>query len=199
MIPTRERAEAELLAAQERNPGKWVSHSRFTAQAAEAIAARCPGMNPEKAYICGLLHDIGRREGVYATRHGMDGYDYALQQGWDEVARVCLSHSYPAQDADMNVGKNDLTPDQERRLRAALAKMEYDDYDRLIILCDALAEAGGFCILEKRFVDVSMRYGIYPFILVRWERTLAYKVDFEKRMGCSVYTVLPGIEQCIYR
>ena len=39
------------------------------AEAAERIAARCPGMDREKAYVCGLLHDIDRREGVFALRH----------------------------------------------------------------------------------------------------------------------------------
>ena len=31
----------------------------------------------------------------------------------------------------------------------------YDDYDRLVQLCDALALPSGFCLLEKRFVDGS--------------------------------------------
>lgn len=32
-----------------------------------------------------------------AVRHVIDGYDYAMNQGWDEVARICLTHSYPTQ------------------------------------------------------------------------------------------------------
>ena len=39
-----------------------------------------------------------------------------------------------------------------------------DDYDRLIQICDALATDYGFVILEKRFVDVTRRYGISSFM-----------------------------------
>lgn len=36
-----------------------------------------------------------------AVRHVIDGYDYAMNQGWDEVARICLTPflSYPEADA----------------------------------------------------------------------------------------------------
>ena len=76
--------------------------------------------------------------------------------------------------------------------------MEYDDYDKLIIFCDALADAKGFCILEKRFVDTARRYGFYPFSLDRWNNTYKFKEYFEECMGKSIYTVLPEIEKCIY-
>ncbi len=68
MYPDRNTALAALAEAEERTPGAWGDHSRYTAEAAERIAARCPGMDRKKAYVCGLLHDIGRREGVFALR-----------------------------------------------------------------------------------------------------------------------------------
>ena len=36
----------------------------------------------------GLLHDIGRREGVTGMRHTLDGYRYLLEQGFDDVYSV---------------------------------------------------------------------------------------------------------------
>lgn len=78
-----------------------------------------------------------------------------------------------------------------------MEEIEYDDYDKLIILCDALADANGFCILEKRFVDTTRRYGIYPFTVERWNQTYQYKEYFEKMIGASIYTVLPDIYKCI--
>ena len=44
----------------------------------------------------------------------------------------------------------------------------YDDYDRLVQLCDSLALPSGFCLLEKRFVDVALRYGTPPVMAERW-------------------------------
>lgn len=198
MFPAPETARRELELAAQANPGLWVRHSQNTGEAARRIAARCPGMNSEKAYVCGLLHDIGRRTGVAAVRHIIDGYDYAMAQGWDEVARVCLTHSFPIQDIEADIGKKDITPQQYRFIQQFLEQVEYDEYDRLIILCDSLADANGFCILEKRLVDTTRRYGAFPFTVERWNRTFAIKEAFEARIGCSVYRLLPGIEACIF-
>ena len=198
MFPAPETARRELELAAQANPGLWVRHSQNTGEAARRIAARCPGMDSEKAYVCGLLHDIGRRTGVAAVRHISDGYDYAMAQGWDEVARVCLTHSFPIQDIEADIGKKDITPQQYRFIQQFLEQVEYDEYDRLIILCDSLADANGFCILEKRLVDTTRRYGAFPFTVERWNRTFAIKEAFEARIGCSVYRLLPGIEACIF-
>ena len=69
----------------------------------------------------------------------------------------------------------------------------YDDYDRLVQLCDALALPTGFCLLEKRFVDVALRYGTHPFTVARWKAVLDIKAYFEEMIGCSIYDLLPGV------
>lgn len=61
--PDLETARNMLAEAEERNPGPWGDHSRNVALAAKNIAECCPSLDPEKAYILGLLHDIGRRKG----------------------------------------------------------------------------------------------------------------------------------------
>lgn len=198
MFPDRREAKRELELSGRLNPGPWTEHSRYVAEAAERIAASC-GLDKEKAYVCGLLHDIGRRTGVAAVRHIIDGYDYAMSKGWDEVARVCLTHSYPVKDIDVDIGKRDITDEQYDFIQDYLNQLSYDDYDKLIILCDALAEAGGFCVLEKRFIDTSRRYGVYPFSVDRWNKTYEIKAEFEARIGKSIYFLLPGIEKSIYR
>lgn len=198
MYPDVQRAQSELALAGQMNPGPWTEHSRNVALAARRIAEACGGLDADRAFVCGLLHDIGRRTGVAAMRHIIDGYDYAAAQGWDAVARVCLTHSFPLQDIETDIGKKDITPAQYAFICRYLAGVEYDDYDRLIILCDALADANGFCILEKRFVDTTRRYGVFPFTVDRWNRTYAFKEDFERRIGRSIYTLLPHIEACIY-
>ena len=198
MFPNRETAIQELELAERLNPGPWVSHSYNAARAAEQIAAHCSTLDTEKAFVCGLLHDIGRRTGVAAVRHIIDGYDYAISKGWDEVARVCLTHSFPVKDIDADIGKKDIRDDQYAFIRKFLIGLDYDSYDKLIILCDALADSSGFCILEKRFVDTTRRYGIFPFTVDRWDQTYAFKSEFEEQIGRSIYTLLPGIENCIY-
>lgn len=191
MLPTIAQAEAELQTAYELNPGPWVDHSRNVGLAARNIARRVPGMDPVKAHILGLLHDIGRRVGIVSiSRHVAAGYEYALQQGWEEVARICMTHSYilMEQDIDLRSGDKD-----EQLIRDYLCACTPDDYDRLIQLCDSLATDFGFVILEKRFVDVARRYGIWSTTLARWNETFRIKEDFEARMGCSIYDLLPDI------
>lgn len=61
MFPNAEIALQELKRAGEFNPGPWVKHSANVAAAAKIIAG-ASGLNPEKAFVCGLLHDIGRRQ-----------------------------------------------------------------------------------------------------------------------------------------
>lgn len=197
MFPNAEIALQELKRAGEFNPGPWVKHSANVAAAAKIIAG-ASGLNPEKAFVCGLLHDIGRRTGVAAMRHIIDGYDYAAARGWNEVARICLTHSFPVKDIDADIGKKDITPAQYGFIRQFLNGIEYDDYDKLLILCDALADANGYCILEKRFVDTTRRYGIFAFTVDRWNKTFEIKSYFENKIGQSVYRLLPGIENCIY-
>lgn len=198
MYPNILQAQAALQEAGRMNPGPWTEHSRYVAQAAKSIA-EAVGLDGEKAYVCGLLHDIGRRNGVSAMRHVIDGYDYTMAQGWDEVARICLSHSFPVQDIEKDIARKDITPEQYAFIDQYLKTVEYDDYDRLIILCDSLAEAAGFCILEKRFVDTTRRYGVFPFTVERWNAVFDIRDELEKRAGQSIYRLLPGVENCLCR
>lgn len=198
MFPTKEIAMQELEIAGQMNPGPWTKHSYHVAMAAKLIAKQCEQLDSNKAFVCGLLHDIGRRTGIAAVRHIIDGYDYAMSQGWDEVARVCLTHSFPVKDIEADIGKKDITQSQYDFIDEYLKRLEYDDYDKLIILCDALADANGYCILEKRFIDTTRRYGIYPFSVERWNKTYEYKEYFEEMIGTSIYRLLPDIEKCIY-
>ena len=92
MIPTREEAERILKEAEQCNPGAWGEHSRVTAHCAEKIAKACEGMDPEKAYICGLLHDIGRKFGVKHLGHISDGWHYMLYKVYDKKKRICFSY-----------------------------------------------------------------------------------------------------------
>lgn len=198
MFPSKDTAINELEIAAKMNPGRWVKHSYSAAESAKLIADNCKCLDSEKAFVCGLLHDIGRRNGVSAFRHTIDGYDYSISKGWDEVARVCLTHSFPIKDIEADIAKKDVTKEQYDFVNKYLNNIEYDDYDKLIILCDSLADPNGFCILEKRFVDTTIRYGTHPFTVERWNKTYEYKEYFDKMVGKSVYELLPDIEKCIY-
>ena len=198
MIPTKEEALKELEIASKMNPGLWIEHSKNVARAAYNIASHCQDMDANKAYVLALLHDIGRRCGLYSVRHIIDGYSYAMEKGWAEVAKICLTYSYPIKDNSLEIGRVDITKEQFDFVKDYLNNIEYDDYDKLVILCDSLGNDKGFCILEKRFIDTASRYGIFPFSLDRWLETIKIKEYFDKKIKMNVYAVLPGIEQCVF-
>ena len=68
MEPNKETAEQALLEAEKSNPGPWADHSRYVAQACRNIAQHCAHLSAERAYVLGLLHDIGRYAGVSSER-----------------------------------------------------------------------------------------------------------------------------------
>ncbi len=198
MFPNREIAEKELEIAGQLNKGLWIEHSINVGLAAQMIAEKCSSLNPDKAYVVGILHDIGRRYGISARRHIIDGYKFVTEKGWDEVGRVCLTHSFPIPNFDKDIGKNDMSDEESEFVRKYLNDISYNDYDKLVILCDSLADANGFCMLEKRFVNTTRRYGAFPFTVERWNATFEIKEHFEEQMKCSIYDILPNIKESTF-
>ena len=185
--PDREEAHRLLTEAESCNPGPWGDHSRVAALCAERIA-QASGMDGEKAYVLGLLHDIGRKFGVYHIPHVYNGYHYMMELGYGEVARVCLTHSFSTPDFRTYIGKFDLEEEKLLEMKALLAGTVYDDYDRLIQLCDALAMAEGVVDIETRMLDVKRRYGNYP--QEKWDNNLWLKSYFEEKAGKNIYEIV---------
>lgn len=196
-IPSLGEARSMLTDAEKRNPGPWIQHSISVAKAAEAIAAHSPTLDPEIAFIFGIIHDIGRREGLTDMRHILDGYNFLAKQGFEDAARICLTHSFPIKDIHAVEGQDegqwDCSNLEFEFIQDYLARIEYNEYDKLIQLCDALALPAGYCLMEKRFVDVAFRHGTNEYTLLRWKAYLQLKNDFEKGLGTSLYNFLPGV------
>ena len=188
MLPTREQAERLLEDAERCNPGPWGNHSRTTAHCAEKIAQACCGMDMDKAYIFGLLHDIGRKFGVRHLGHVSDGYTYMMELGYDEVAKICLSHSFNNKVLNEYIGKHDTSAEETLLIESELKKINFDEYDKLIQLCDALAGAGNVLDVEERMEDVKQRYGFYP--QAKWNKNLDLKKYFEEKAGMDIYSLV---------
>ncbi len=123
MLPTRSEAERLLEEAEKCNPGPWGNHSRVAAHCAGKIAMACEGLDPEKAYILGLLHDIGRKFGVRHLGHVSDGYSYMMSLGYDEAARICLTHSFNNKRIDEYIGRADTSEEEYELIVTELGKI----------------------------------------------------------------------------
>ncbi|MBR5961685.1 MAG: HD domain-containing protein [Clostridia bacterium] len=181
-----DRAEAEKLLAEAElcNPGPWGNHSRTAAHCAEKIALYA-GLCPEKAYVLGLLHDIGRKFGVRHIGHVSDGYTYMMNLDYPDAARICLTHSFNEMKLEGYIGKIDTSEEETSLIRSKLSEIVPDDYDRLIQLCDAISGAEGVMDIVDRMSDVKRRYGMYD--QGKWDRNLELKAYFEGKMQRDLY------------
>lgn len=190
---TIQQANEQLQTAYQKNPGPWVEHSRSVAENARRIAEHTDCIDPDTAYTMGLLHDIGRAAGVSGIRHIFDGYDRMNELGQPTIARICLTHPFPLKNIRAFQGSFDCSEQQLAFLQRFLDSCSYDNYDRLIQLCDALSLPSGACILEKRLVDVALRHGINDLSLEKWSAFLQLKQHFDRLCRCNLYTLLPNM------
>lgn len=195
---TPKEAEKELELGAGLMPGPWVQHSKSVAVNARMIAEHTDCMDSERAYSMGLMHDIGRREGVKAIMHIIDGYRYMTKLHQPEIARICLTHSFPIQNINTFIGKYDCSEEEKNFLDHYLSAVVYDDYDRLIQLYDAISLPNGACIMEKRLVDVALRHGLPSFTLDKWKAFMNLKKYFDELCHCNIYSLLPNVMENSY-
>ena len=168
-------------------------HNAMVALCAEMIASKLPDIDGQKAYILGLLHDFGKL--VYDDEfsdkfHGIEGCRFFLEKGWDEPARICLTHSFP----DKNIKYSEYPGYSARELRKCkmlLAKIDYDDYDRLIQLCDMLVVGINFTNVKERINFIRNNYKL-PLIALKkkYRQALKLKRYFDEKCGCDIYKLL---------
>ncbi|WP_420596810.1 HD domain-containing protein [Deinococcus sp.] len=202
MFPTLAEAERLLLDAETLNPGAWAAHSRYVAKAARRIAERHPTLDPDRAEVLGLLHDIGRRTGPNRDRHIIDGYDFLMAQGYPDAARIALTHSFVIPEMDTLQGAWDGTPPERERLTDLIdevAKRPMTEEDRLLQLCDMLGLHDGFCTLHERLLDIALRYSVNARTPDKWQAQLQLKTDFDAACGVNVYALLPGLTERLLR
>lgn len=163
-------------------------HIFNVAKIAENIAKKTDGaLDPDTAYVLGLLHDIGRIKDETVTKvpHGIEGYNYLKDNGYPDIAPICITHcfinkefklsDYPAYDANLLCGV-------QRYLRT----IKYNDYDRLIQLADLFSRGKEIMSIQQRldrnksFYHIeNMSYDKNAFAL-RDYMNHKYKINVEK-------------------
>lgn len=184
----REIAENFLLEAKRTNDGAWIQHSFYVAKLAEKIAGKA-GMDSEKAYIIGLLHDIGRKNGDMQARHAIEGYKILSDIGFDDGAKICLTHTFQYKDVEAIYDTWDCSTEEKQFIKEYLSVAVFDDYDKLIQLCDALSLANGYCYAEKKMINSVIKFGFKDTTISKWEAILSLKEYFDKKTGVDVYSL----------
>jgi len=52
--------------------------------------------------------------------------------------------------------------------------------------------------VEKRLVDVALRYDSNPLTLRKWQAICSIEREFSAAHGTSIYAVLPGVVENLY-
>ncbi len=167
-----------------------VHHYIDVSRCAEKIASHC-GLDSHKAKILGLFHDYGEyiERTVPGTFHGTAGYDEMMKLGYDEIARVCLTHSF---------WKGTFAPEhfvydkkEIERAKELISKMELDDYDYLIQLSDMLCCHRKFVRLEERIDYIIKKYNRDPKESEGMKKAAEkLKKRFDKLCGQDIYELL---------
>lgn len=111
---------------------------------------------------------------------------------YDEVARICLTHSFNTHCIDDYIGNIDVSKLDFNEFKEKLEVINFDDYDRLIQLCDSLCGTE-IMNMEDRMNDVKKRYGNYP--KNKRIANLELKSYFEKLSKENIYVIVSNNEK----
>lgn len=127
-------------------------HIYNVAKIAEKIAEKTNGaLNPNTAYVLGLLHDIGRIKDETVTKvpHSIEGYNYLHQKGHGDIAAICLTHCF----IDKNIQRPDyptFSDEQFYQTKNFLRSIKYNDYDHLIQIADLFSRGREIMSIRQR-------------------------------------------------
>ena len=171
---------------------EYIFHTQGVAFASRAIAGNIKGLNPETAYICGLLHDYGKKynEKKIGQFHGLVGYKELMSLGWERPARTCLTHTFP----EKNIILDDYPSYPQKDLLEAqkiLNDVVFDEYDRIVQFADRLFEGLSMIPFEERAKAIGKRYGLKQDIVQKLINTgQALKEELSGLCEKDVYEIL---------
>lgn len=176
-----------------REAGTWYkfhNHVYGVGYLAQKMADVLENVDSDKAWILGVMHDAGKIHERFERRfHGLIGYDFFKDRDFD-IARISLTHSFhfnripPYEKVErMFFGEKD---DYEF-VKDFLEQHSANEYDKLIQMCDSLANCSGFVTLEQRGEEFAQRYKMpVPGYMLKGAYQL--KDYFDKRLGRNVYS-----------
>lgn len=163
----------------------YVTHSKYVGDLA-ALIADAIGEDGEYAAVLGYLHDIGRK--IDSDNHIYAGYKYLTENGFEEYACICLTHSFLNNDIEC-ICACFLPEDSEGYdiVKEFVETHEYTVYDKIIQVCDLLCVHTGATTIEERLNDIESRRGTHYKSQYHRQSALAQKAELERLIGHSIY------------
>ena len=175
---------------------RWINHSICVGDTA-GIIAKAMHLDEDFAKTLGYIHDIGKIYGYHgdgALTHGIKGYEYIKNLGYDEeYASICITHSYLNNDIDCLSGDrsnpNGIAYSFQKEY---VESHKYTDYDKLINLCDLMCSQN-VLTMEKRLIELIVRHGTFETTPYHITEALKLKEYFDNKLGYNLYDLFPGI------
>lgn len=165
-----------------------LKHITAVARAAEGIAGAC-GMDTDKAYALGLMHDIGKYKGDFTMEHVYNGYEFLTRNNFVAAAKVAMTHTFYNMETDGEKLFSEFKEvEHEITVREFLAEAELDDWDRLIQLADNMGTVWGVTTIEERFCDILTRHKM-PDAQANLLALYELKHYFDQKAGRNIYGV----------
>ncbi len=178
-IPNKDKVRNMLDTAFKKNPGDWIIHSHIIGKTSEKIAKEI-GLDPEIAYACGALHDIGKGYGHNDMAHMMEGFRILRFESYFYPAKIALGHGFVTSDISSYHGKENVSKRDEDFIKAYLQKREISQYEKLIILLDNLIKDRYLGLDERerlRNIPKSDKREQRLEILKSWQEQLESKLE----------------------
>lgn len=123
-------------------------------------------------------------------RHIVDGYRFMMSLAYNDCARICFTHFFPYKNILSYNGENDCTAEETEFIIDFLKPNEYNDYDQLIQLCDAISFPLVAIYIEKRLVYVVLRRGFNDLTIPKWKAFLELKDYFNQKTESDIHKII---------
>ena len=154
-------------------------------------------LDGKKAYVLGLVHDIGRRAREHVgLRHIIEGYNYLKCLGYDEEARVCLTHTFYARNLvipNLTKKNTNLTRNEIDFIADYINKNGFNIYDKILQIADNMGSASGINTIERRRTESMLRYGITDISEKNLQGIFNVQAEIEEKLGASIYYLFPEV------
>ena len=168
----------------------WITHSICVANTASIIAKEL-NLDVDYAKTLGYIHDYGKAIGDF-SKHDINGFNYLKDLGYDEeYYSICLTHGYLNNDVMCAVGG---IPEDIPFRTEYIKTHKCSIYEKLICLCDLMCTQEMIGI-DKRLIDVIIRYGAYSNTQYHVKETYKLKEYFDNLLGYNLYKLFPDIEK----
>lgn len=156
----------------------WELHCKDVALKSELIAKYIKNIDPEYAYIYGLVHDIGRitEEGRKNPKsHPIEGWKFMNNKGYPDFAMSCITHSFPCLE-DITLVPGMCHPEWKPDADITKFKYDYIDsfiinklknykstiYDKIVLLSDLMSGGNNTISIQNRLDQIYLKFGDKP-------------------------------------